>query len=278
MDDVTQAGDAVEQTPAADGQEDTEVVDQDQAAPEATPEEGQSDEAEEQPEVDPDAVKDENGEEFIPKKVFEARLAKLTAQKHNAIQEFLSAAQSDPAVADKLLQSLGVQPSAKAAETPKDDVAQNLPILSWLDKNKIAPELRPHYMEWADAMGQTLLPQLQAMVEERLSPMLSYIGKQEVNSFTSTHPDAKGMMPQLQQIISSGRARTLADAYVLHTHAAKIKGAGVAAVKTEKARQAKLTSTPIKRGAGIPGKTERQPNSFRDMLEMTAREKGFSTK
>jgi hypothetical protein len=227
-------------------------------------------------------VKDDEGNEYVPRAKYDALAKGVSSRvgkvKASAMQELLSEAQSDPAVAEQLRQAIGVQPSAKAAETPKDDVAQNLPILSWLDKNKIAPELRPHYVEWADALGQTLLPQLQAMVEERLSPMLSYIGKQEVSSFTSSHPDAKAMMPQLQQIISSGRARTLADAYVLHSHAAKIKGAGVAAVKTEKARQAKLTSTPIKRGAGIPGKTERTPETLRDMLEMTAREKGFSFK
>ena len=279
MDDVTQAGEAVETSPAVEGQEEQEVVAQDEATDEVAPEEGQTDETPAvSDETDPDIVKDDTGAEFIPKKVFEARLAKLTAQKHNAVEEFLAAAQSDPAVAEQLRQTLGVQSSAKTDETANGDVAPNLPVLSWLDKNKIAPELRPHYIEWADVMGQTLMPQLQAMVEERLSPMLSYIGKQEVSSFTRANPDAKAMMPQLQQMVSSGRARTLADAYVLHTHAAKLKGAGVAAVRSEKARQAKLVSTPIKRGAGSPGQTQRKPENFRDMLEMTAREKGFSVK
>ena len=78
MDDVTQAGEAVETSPAVEGQEEQEVVAQDEATDEVAPEEGQTDETPEvSDEADPDIVKDDTGAEFIPKKVFDARLAKL---------------------------------------------------------------------------------------------------------------------------------------------------------------------------------------------------------
>jgi len=144
-----------------------------------------------------------------------------------------------------------------------------------LDKHGVTdPATRAGNIAFADAIGETLLPQLQAMVEERLGPMVSYIGKQEVNSFVSSHPDAKGYLPELQKLVSSGRARSLQDAYAIASFGKKVQGAGAAAIKANAARQVKVNATPVRGAVGNQVDTTGQPKTFREALAMAQKRIG----
>lgn len=252
---------------------------EEQTAPE-TPAEGQEvaegqEGAAEAPEGETEeAVKDENGEEFIPRKAFDARIAKLTAQKHNAISEFLTAAQNDPTVKAQLQEALGITPAATADKDdgPDPDVA---PLMNFLEKN-VSPEHREHYTQFGDALATTLSAKFERMVEQRLNPMVQYIGKQEVSAFTRQYPDAKAIMPKLQQMVSGGRARNLEDAYTLATAESRIKGAGASALNAEKARAQKIAGSPINRRPQPSTKTTPKFTNIAEALAYQAKQMGYS--
>lgn len=230
--------------------------------------------SEEAPEGDTEeTVKDENGDEFVPRKAFEARIAKLTAQKHNAISEFLTAAQNDPTVKAQLQEALGITPAATEDKDdgPDPDVA---PLMNFLEKN-VSPEHREHYTQFGDALATTLTAKMERMVEKRLNPMVQYIGKQEVSSFTTRFPDAKQIMPKLQQMVSGGRARNLEDAYTLATAEARIKGAGASALNAEKARAQKIAGSPINKRPQQSMTVKPKFNSLAEAMAYAAKQTGF---
>lgn len=240
---------------------------------EAPTNEGQPPASEEgEPEIE--FVKDEEGNEFIPRKAFEARLAKLTAQKHDAASQVLEAIKSDPETRGQVLEALGIDPevlSAPAKTGPQEPTV----FEDFLSKN-VAPEQHAFHKQYADSVFQTMLPHFEKMLEERMKPVLSHIGKQEVNSFASKHPDYNKYAGKIRELIMSGRAKTPEDAYRIVTWDDKVRGAGAAALKTEKTRQTTLASTPIRKTGGIPGKTTVKPTSLRDAFEKTAKELGMA--
>jgi len=278
MDEITVDGGSSD-TGAVEGQETTEVTTQEPtqdepAAPEAGAEEvtpeASDDEALE-------SVKDDNGEEFIPKKAFAARIAKLTAQKHNAVNDALKTILSDPEALEMIRKASGDPSQASDEAATMDPVEKNLPVLSWLDKHGVTdPASRAGNIAFVDAIGETLLPQLRAMVDEHFAPVMKYIGKQEVGSFVASHPDAKANLPELQKMISSGRARNLQDAYALAMFGKKVQGAGAAAVKANTARQAKINATPIRRAVGNQVDTTGKPNTFAEAFAMAQKRLGVS--
>lgn len=232
--------------------------------------------SEEAPEGDTEeTVKDENGDEFVPRKAFEARIAKLTAQKHNAISEFLTAAQTDPTVKAQLQEALGITPAATEAKDdgPDPDVA---PLMNFLEKN-VSPEHREHYTQFGDALATTLSAKFERMVEQRLNPMVQYIGKQEVSAFIRKYPDAKAILPKLQQMVTGehARARNLEDAYTLATAKDRIKGAGASALNAEKARVQKIAGNPINKRPQQSMTVKPKFNSLAEAMAYAAKQTGF---
>ena len=105
--------------------------------------------------------------------------------------------------------------------------------------------------------------------------MLSFIGKQEVQKFSSAHPDYSRYQGKIQETLNSGRAKTLEDAYKLVAWDDKMKGAGTAAVQGEKSRQSKLAGMPIRKAGGTPGSVKPQYKSLREAAEAAAKQLGM---
>lgn len=213
-----------------------------------------------------DFVKDDEGNEYIPRKAFEARIAKLTAQKHDAVGQLLEAVNSSPEAKQKILEALGVSGSADSEQADDTGAPENSPFLQYLEKS-VSKEYHDHYKGMADALYAEITPRMQKMYMDALKPVLSYIGKQQVDNFEKSVPDYGKYAPKIQEMVASGRAKTLQDAYILASHDDKIKGVGASAVKSEKARVQKLASSPIRKSPGVSANGPRKYASMREAME-----------
>ncbi len=171
-------------------------------------------------------VKDDEGNEYIPRKAFEARLAKMAEQKHNAQASFIESIKSDPAVRQEFMQALGIQPQAAQPEadpTPKEPSAFD----QWAAS--LPAEHQAHYRGLKDSFMAEVKSEMQAALDAVVSPILSHIGSEKISTFAKTNPDYDRYAPIVKEIILSGRAKNVEDAYILASHKDKIKGVSAAA-------------------------------------------------
>lgn len=223
-------------------------------------------------------VKDDlTGQEYIPRTAFEARIAKLTAQKHEAgeaaIKSFLENPDSNPEVKQQLMERLGIK--APDAPTGAENAAPQSDEWDGFLKGNVSPEYHSLYTGLGNAMFSRMLPEIEKMLEARVTPMISFIGKQQVNSFKTSHADFPRYERKIQEYVKTGRAKNLEDAYALASYEDKVKGAGAAAVRAEKERKAKLASNPSRRTPGVPGQSQYKPKNLRDAFEQTAKKLGM---
>lgn len=236
-------------------------------APEQPPQEGV--ESDEQIEF----VKDDQGNEFVPRKALEARVAKLTEQKHNAINQFLESARNNPEVKQQLLEALGDQePASSGQDVPES--SEPTVFEGWLKEN-VTPEYHAHYKKMADALFNTIMPHFRREVESKMGPVLSFMGKQQVDRFAASHPDYKKYQGEIHKAVQSGRFKTLEDAYKALSYDDKIKGAGASAIQSEKQRQSRLANNPVKRFGGTPPASKQRPGSLGEALRQSAKELGL---
>lgn len=228
----------------------------------------QPDEAVEEGEQADEFVKDEEGNEFIPRKAFESRIAKLTAQKHDAAAQILESLKSNPEALQKFRSELGI-PDSASSEKSDDLTPDTSPFLSYLEKS-VTKEHHDHYKGMAEAMYAEITPRLREMWQAEMNPLLRYIGKQQVNQFKSSHADYPKYAAKIQEAITSGRARSIEDAYLLISHEDKVKGAGASAVKNEQNRQRKM-NTPIRRASGAQGNGQKKYTHLRDAIADAAK-------
>lgn len=217
-------------------------------------------------------VKDDQGNEFIPRAAFEARLAKMAEQKHNAIGQFVESLRSNPEAKQQVLEALGVKSDATGSQSP-EAAPETSQFETWMQQN-VQPEYHAHYKQMADAMYQTIMPHIREMYQSELKPILSVLGKQEVQKFATAHPDYGQYKDKINQLITSGRAKSLEDAYKIVAWDNKMKGAGAAALSSENARKAKLANSPIRRAQSSPAGRQK-PGSLREAFEQSAREIGY---
>ncbi len=245
-----------------------------------TPTEGsepQADAPAEEGEVEQDFILGEDGQKLYPEgklnKIIQARLSKMAEQKNAALRDTQEALRNDPVALKQFLADLGVEAPASAdqkAEAPQEAD----PFDSFLASH-VPAEHHAHYKALDESLSAKIMAQVQARLEEKMGPMLSFIGKQEVKSFASQHPDYQKYSGKIQEMVRSGRAKTLEDAYKISAWEDKMKGVGDASVKSEQARKAKLAGTPIRRSPGMPGASKPKFGSFKDALKYNAQKYGM---
>lgn len=258
----TAADTSVEQTAP---QGDTTSDETTQPAAEAKVEEGDQ---------EVEIVEDADGKKHVPYEAFKARMDKMAAQKHEAVEKFLESATSNPEVKQQLLQALGMQgkEDVPASETTKEAEGPSL-FDSFLQKG-VQPELHEHYRGLAESMYGTMMPHIEQKIQQAIAPLLSVVGQQHVDKFSASHPDFTQHKPEIMKIMNSGRAKNISDAYILATHEKKIKGAGASALAQEKARKESLAKNPMRRTQGAPT-TQRKPGSLREAFEQAGQETGY---
>jgi hypothetical protein len=240
--------------------------------------EPQADAPAEEGEVEQDFILDENGQKLYPEgklnKIVQARLAKMAEQKNAAIRDTQEALRNDPVALKQFLADLGVEAPASADQKAEDPMESNA-FDSFLASH-VPAEHHAHYKALNESLSATIMPHVQALLEEKIGPMLQFIGKQEVKSFASQHPDYQKYSGKIQELVRSGRAKTLEDAYKLVAWEDKMKGAGAAAVKSEQERKSKLAGTPMRRSPGVPGASKPKYTNFREALERKAQQLGMT--
>lgn len=219
-------------------------------------------------------VTDNEGKKYIPEEAFKARLAKLTAQKHEGAEAkaFLDSIRTDPVVREEFLKSLNLEASrsdpSKGAEEP-----------SSFDKF-IAPLPKEHqefYRGFMQAISPVFESYMEKRFKEQLGPVMSFIGEQRVKSFAQSNPGYAKYEKTVAELISSGRARTLEDAYKIASFDDRLKGASSAGAKAESERRNKQTRAPI----GGPSRSSIQvkgksPDSLKEAIALAAVETGYT--
>lgn len=250
----------------------------DNASPEATPSEGTTPQdanpVAEEGDQELEVVKDDQGNEFIPKAAFEARIAKLTAQKHNAAAQLIEAIKTNPEVKQQFEEALGHPISTESQDAAEPESDGPTPFEGWLDSAQIPAEVRPHYKNMAESLFGTFMPHFQREIQNAIKPLLSVVGQQHVEKFASSNPDFNQYKGEIQKIMASGRAKTLEDAYKIASWDKKIKGAGTSAIQQEKARQAKLAATPVRKAQGNPA-SQRKPANLAEAFRLKAEQIGY---
>lgn len=222
-------------------------------------------------------VKDEEGNEYIPRdrveKVVAARLAKMAEQKNAVVNNVLEAIRTDPETRKLVQEALGV-PEAATSDQKAEATPESSAFDSFLASH-VPAEHHAHYKAMSESLSATIMPHVQALLEQRIGPMLQFIGKQQVQSFASQHPDYEKYSGKIQDMVRNGRAKTLEDAYKIAAWEDKMKGAGAAAIKAEQARKSKLAGTPIRRASGVPGASKPKFGSFKEALRYNAQKHGM---
>ena len=240
------------------------------AAPAASTESSETPapEAEAKGDEDSDVVLDTEGNKYIPhdrvEKIIASRLAKMAEQKNAAVNNVMEAIRTNPEIRKQVLDELGVaEPASSDQQHPEPE--ESSAFDQFLAQH--VPEThRAHYNGLYDAVGASIMPHVKALLEERLSPMLSFIGKQEINAFASKHPDYGRYAEKIKEAVRSGRFKSLEDAYRALSWDDKMKGAGAAAIQSEQARKAKQAGTPIRRAPGSGGNSKPKFGSIEEAL------------
>lgn len=215
-------------------------------------------------------VKDSDGNEYIPKKAFEERLAKLTAQKYDAKSALLESIKSDPAAKAEIMAALGLNQTDNTDQTKES--SEPTMFQKWLAP--LPPEHQAHYQGLVEAIAPDFESFVKEEIKNALAPYASYIGEQKVQSFAATNKDFGQYKSKIQEIMSSGRARTLEDAYVLASHEDKLKGVSAAVRSSEDQRRQQMQA-PSNGRPNQSGNFKQKPGSLRDALRQAARETGY---
>lgn len=225
-------------------------------------------------------IKDEDGNEYIPRKAFEARLAKLTAQKHdtgNARDVVLEALRSDPTFKKEFMDSLNIGGESAASSEESNEPSPFETFVAPLPK-----EHQAFYRGFAGAMASEVesyfKSQLDAFKKEMIDPIKAHIGQEKLNNFAKSNKDFGKYQAKVAELMDSGRAKNVEDAFILASHADRIKQVHNAGAKEEQDRRQKLARAPIA-GRGMSGGNQTRGNSkmgLREALEKAGAEMGYT--
>jgi hypothetical protein len=238
------------------------------AASDGSQPDGQSAEGDE---GDQEFVKDDDGNEYIPRKAFEARIAKLAAQKNDAKSAFLEAVRNDPAVKKEFMDILKGEESAAASEQSDEPT----PFEAFL--SPLPPEHQAHYRNMGKALAAEFETFVQSSIEEAMAPVKSWIGQTKVESFEKTNKDFPKYRKQVADIMSAGRAKNIDDAYILASYHDRMKGASSVGAKQEQERREKMARIPSA-GRNIQGSqtTQKGPKGLKAVLARVGPELGYT--
>jgi hypothetical protein len=219
-------------------------------------------------------IKDKDGKEFISREAFEKRVAKLTAQKHEGsdAKSLLEAIRTDPVIREDFIKSLNLE--ASRTDAPKDEIDEPTSFDKFLAP--LPPEYQAHYRGFMQAISPVFEGYMQKLVQDQIGPIRSWIGETKVRDFAKSNPDYARYESQVAEIISTGRAKSLEDAYKIASFEARLKGASNAGAKAEADRRAKLSKAPLTgKDRGSLQTKDRAPNSLRDAIMKAASETGW---
>jgi hypothetical protein len=221
-------------------------------------------------------IKDEEGNEYIPRKAFEARIAKLTQQKHDARQQVLESLRSDPTFKKEFMESLNL--GDNRAES-SEDTDEPTPFEKFV--SPLPQEHQSFYRNMAGAIAQEFEGYLEGVLDkfkqEHISPIMGWIGEEKVKTFSAANKDYAKYQSKIYDIMKNGRAKSIEDAYVLASYEDKMKGAQNVGAKGEAERRDKLTRTPIsKSSAGGMATRNGKPFGLREALEKAGAELGYT--
>lgn len=203
-------------------------------------------------EAEDEVFKDAEGNEFVPRKAFDARVGKLTARaKENAeAAELLKAINDDPAVRKEFLSQYG-QPEKKEV-TKEGYVSSWGPYVDGLPKESqdamrkfeqgIGPDIKH--------MIQTEANKVRAEYDSKLQSIQEVIGEQELDKFVKAVPDAKSYLPQIHRLMADNEKLTVSQAYGAAASGDLFKKGMAAQKKESQDLKTKLLKTPVAKVGG----------------------------
>ena len=225
----------------------------------------------EQAEGDEDAfIKDENGKEFISKEAFEKRVAKLSAQKNDA-RSLLESIRTDPLIREEFIKSLNQE--GQRASSSNDEVEPST-FDKWV--SPFPPEHQAHYRGLMEAISPIFEKFVKSELDRAIKPVMSWIGESRVKSFASENKDYAKYEPKIAEIMSSGRAKTLEDAYKIASYETRLKSVTQAGAKQEAFRREKAR-TPFGGKGQQTFRTEgKKPDNLKDSIRKAAEQVGWA--
>lgn len=216
-------------------------------------------------------VKGDDGKEYIPREAFEARINKLSAQKNDA-RTLLESIRTDPVIRQEFMDSLNL---GEARTTSSTEPTEPTEFDNWLAP--LQPEYQAHYKGLIGAIAPQFEKFVTDQLEKALAPVRSWIGESKVEGFSKANPDFSNYRNEISQIIQSGRAKTLEDAYKIVTFDKKMKSVMSANDKSESDRRNKLARSPVMgRGGNAIPTNGTKPKSLRNAIESAANQIGWS--
>lgn len=212
-------------------------------------------------------VKDEEGNEYIPRKAFEARLAKMAEQKNTAYTSLLETLRNDPMARQQFMEAMGAntapQAPAQSPTTPKPSLLKD-----WMAP--LPPEHQAHYDGLVKGIMADVNEQIASAINKAIEPILSHVGSEKVKSFSQINKDFNKYQETVYNLMQSRRVSNLEDAYKIASYDDKIKGATASKPSTPPAK------APIQGSQRSPmGIKSKGPGGLRAALERAAQETGY---
>ena len=186
-------------------------------------------------EKEPEVVKDESGNEFVPKKAFEARIARLTAQKNEGAKatEVLQMLRDNPDVRQQFIEEL--RGNQKRQEDPASKrssaVSEYVSTLAEADRPAVRSFVKAIGSEIQDYVDGSLKSLKQELVES-MSPLRRAIGEGAVEKFFSKIPEAAAYKEQIRDLLNDNPKLTLEQAFKVSAYDDRAKQSRVSVTKS----------------------------------------------
>ena len=212
--------------------------------------EGEGTEGEGKKEDDIETIKNDEGEEFVPKKAFLARVAKLTSQRHEETDK-ASEAQSQAAKTSQLLNEIRSNPETRRQFA--EAVAPEAPKAPRENKFQTYMATVPqNQRESVQGLSTAIISEVASFISDKLDgmtkqiePLRTALGKSAVDQFYATVKDAKQYEDKIADMMETGRAKNIADAYTLASHGDQFSKGKAVGGKDANLRNQKLGKTPV---------------------------------
>lgn len=200
--------------------------------------------------TNPDGTKPH--EESVPYKRF-AEVNDKLAQ----FNQLIESAKTDPAAKQQLAEMFGV--AQQPAQAPQPSAS---PFQEFLQKS-VDPQMHPHY----DGFARAISSELESFIEERMAPVMAYIGQSRLKEVESKNPDFQKFQPQVAEFMKKHPTLDPEEALAIAAYKDRLKSAALSGQKKEQQRQQSISKTPVTRTPGAPGSTPaKAPGSIRGML------------
>lgn len=213
----------------------------------------------------------EDGKKYIPEDAFNARIAKLSSQKNDA-RSLLESIRTDPVIRKEFMDSLNQGEARTTSATESNEPSAFDKFLA-----PLPPEHQAHYRGLIEAIAPQFEEYVTDALEKAVGPIRSWIGESKVDSFAKANPDFAHYKKDVSEIIQSGRAKSLEDAFKIAAFDKKLKSVTASSNKSEAERQAKLKRVPVAgQGQGAVQTVGKKPTDLRSALQKAASDIGWA--